>query len=186
MQVLFFSQYCTWHCHSCFNCISNHCQPLWGVTTTPVDCLLVMLGFDSIDGGEISDQVGERINAVEAVVTVAWEKGPKKLPQGHAWPAVLHRIYHFRALTETLHWSASDLKYRISPPTMADKTDCTMEDRSWDNFYVAEEATWGCRRPVRLSFLPTPPSHLLLFNSEKSLKKQNLRQGRGVDICREE
>lgn len=32
-----------------------------------------------------------------------------------------------------------------------------------------------------MPFLPTPPSHLLLF---KSVKKQNLRQGRGADICR--
>lgn len=32
------------------------------------------------------------------------------------------------------------------------------------------------------AFSLTPPSHLLLF---KSVKKQNLRQGRGADICRE-
>lgn len=39
------------------------------------------------------------------------------------------------------------------------------------------------RGPHACLFLPTPPSHLLLF---KSVKKQNLRQGRGTDICRED
>ena len=29
----------------------------------------------------------------------------------------------------------------ISPPTMAEKTDTAMEDKSWDNLPVAEEAT---------------------------------------------
>lgn len=63
---------------------------------------------------------------------------------------------------------------------MAYRTECSTEDVSWDVFYVAEEATWGCQRAARLPFLPTPPSPLLF----KSVKKQNLRQGRGTDICR--
>lgn len=59
---------------------------------------------------------------------------------------------------------------------MAHRTESGAQDGSWDISRVAEEATWGCQRAARLPFLPTPPSHLLLF---KSVKKQNLRQGRG-------
>lgn len=63
---------------------------------------------------------------------------------GKKRPAKVIRGIHnlaFPCLTESLHWNVSDLKYRISPPTMADKTERSTEVGSRDSFCVAEEAT---------------------------------------------
>lgn len=67
--------------------------------------------WSGIDISEMSGQVREMVNATEDLITVAWESSLQKLTQGYFWFVFLDHNYHFRALTETVHWSGSDLKY---------------------------------------------------------------------------
>lgn len=87
-------------------------------------------------------------------------------------------IIIFRALTEALYliqtWNTGFLRrlWRTGL-NAARRTDP-------GTFFVSQKRLHEVVRGPH-AFLPTPPSHLLLF---KSVKKQNLRQGRGTDICR--
>lgn len=125
---------------------------------------------------------GERlVNSAKDLLTVAWDVAPQGLTQRPPPPCLrcIGLPFSFSVPWPRLSAGVFKPEIHISPSTMAGRTECGSEDGSRD----AEEATWGCQRAARLPFLPTPPSHLLLF---KSAKKQNLRQGRGTDICRED
>ncbi|KAJ8251597.1 hypothetical protein GJAV_G00223050 [Gymnothorax javanicus] len=63
---------------------------------------------------------------------------PREVTAGVRLGCVFHRISH---RCRCPPYRLPPIRRSISPPTMAERTDASTEDKSWDNFSAAEEAT---------------------------------------------